>query len=232
MAEFILASKSPRRKQLLSMLLETFVVIPPAVDESKEESEAPRSYVRRITRAKAEASAGEIPINAPQDLVILAADTIVVDGAEILGKPADEEDAVRMLSQLRGRTHRVMSGLVVYQLGKEETISEVVTTEVTLREMSDQEIEAYVAGGDPLDKAGAYAIQNDQYNPVSALKECFANVMGLPLCKLAAVLESNDLLYPGGISLKCQETFAYECPVFRSYIPEQKVKVDLSTGKK
>lgn len=202
------------------MLLEAFVVIPSAVDESKEENEAPKSYVRRITRAKAKAAAGESPIHAPQDLVILAADTIVVDGAEILGKPADEEDAFRMLSQLRGRTHRVMSGLVVYQPGKEQTISEVVTTEVTLREMSDQEIEAYVAGGDPLDKAGAYAIQNDQYNPVPAFKGCFANVMGLPLCKLAAVLENNDLLHPGGVPFKCQETFAYECPVFRSFIPE------------
>lgn len=208
------------------------MVISPMVDESKEKNETPVSYVRRITRAKAESAAGEVPINSPQDLVILAADTIVVDGIEILGKPADEEDAVRMLSQLRGRTHRVMSGLVVYQPGEEQTISEVVTTEVTLREMSDQEIEAYVAGGDPLDKAGAYAIQNSQYNPVPAFQGCFANVMGLPLCKLVAVLENNDLLHPGGVPLKCQETFAYECPVFRSYIPGRKVKVDLSTGKK
>ena len=220
MPEFILASNSPRRRELLSLLLDRFIVKPPQIDEELTAGEDPEDYVRRVTERKARAVGDSLTIFPEQELVVIAADTTVVDDDQILGKPEDGDQAREMLKLLRGKSHRVFSGLALYRPEKDSLGVRLVTTEVTLRDFSDQEIEEYISSGDPMDKAGAYAIQNENFDPVPVFEGCFANVMGLPLCQLAALLEEHDLDWNPKISLLCQESMQYECPVYRGYLPE------------
>lgn len=221
MPEFILASRSPRRKQLLNLLVDRFVVKPPEVDEKRKRGEDPESYVLRMAEAKAKDVGEQIDRIPGRNLVVVAADTIVVDDGEILGKPEDERVARQFLERLKGRTHHVLSSIGVYKLVEDEMSLDVISTEVSMREYTDQEIDEYIASGDPLDKAGAYAIQNDSFNPVPAFRGCFANVMGLPLCRLADILGAMDLTRKPEIQIKCQQNLEYDCPVFRDYLPRQ-----------
>ena len=189
----ILASNSPRRRQILALGGWEFTVQVGVVDEQILPGEDPHQYVLRLAEWKALAVAGEVSTGT----FVIAADTTVVDesqaedqpAATILAKPVNEEDAIAMLRQLRGRTHTVLTGLVVLHIKKEGIAlrSEVVTTEVAIRAYSDAEILDYVASGDPLDKAGAYAIQHTAFHPVERLKGCYANVVGLPLCALTRI---------------------------------------------
>jgi MAF protein len=146
--------------------------------------------------------------------VVIAADTIVVDGTKILGKPADEAQAAQMLSALRGKIHTVYSGLAVYDTSREEIRSRIVSSEVLMREYTDKEVSAYIASGDPMDKAGAYAIQNHSFDPAPGFDHCYANVMGLPLCHLAVLL--NEIGRPGlaDVAKRCQDSIQYHCPIF------------------
>jgi MAF protein len=214
MADYVLASKSPRRKLLLRNLIDTFLVIDPAYDEYHGQEESPRDYVERIARAKALSAGERLDREPDREWVILAADTIVVDGDKILGKPAAAGDAVAMLASLRGRSHQVLSGIAVYQFPAGELASDVVCSEVAMREYTEKEINDYVASGDPLDKAGAYAIQNSGFNPAPEFQGCFANVMGLPLCSLSLLL---DDVGEGGykdVADRCQNSIRYQCPVY------------------
>jgi septum formation protein len=232
----VLASNSPRRKQLLALGGWDFTVFAPQVDESLLAGELPQDYVRRLAENKAEAArrvlAGDpIPVagfsrNRLEQIVILAADTTVVfqaapdEGYEILGKPADAVEAEAMLRRLRGRVHQVYTGLAVLRAASEELQSEVVATQVQMREYSDEETLAYIVTGDPLDKAGAYAIQHPEFKPVQNLQGCYANVMGLPVCHAARLL--TQLGYPpaSDIVQGCQQALDFTCPVFLKVISE------------
>lgn len=190
----ILASASPRRRQLLSLLGVSFRVVTSDADESVQPGESPIVLAQRLSAAKAEAVA-----KAHSGAVVIAADTMVVLDGEILGKPADECMAFEMLSRLRAREHLVYSGLALLDAMRGRRLIQVARTPVQMRDYTDAEIRSYVASGDPLDKAGAYAIQYQAFNPVALINGCYANVMGLPICHLYRGLRAwgfRALLHP------------------------------------
>ena len=205
----ILASQSPRRVELLSLLGWDFVVKPSEVDESLNPGEDAQAYVIRLANAKAQA----VLPQAPPGAVLIGSDTAVVDGDQILGKPATPGEAERMLRQLRGRTHQVYSAVAVLRASDGESRTDLCITEVPMRAFSDEELRSYVDSGDPMDKAGAYAIQNAGFQPVSVLAGCFANVMGLPLCHLTRTLRQMGLSPQKDVPTECQMALNYDCPV-------------------
>jgi len=220
MNEFILASRSPRRKSLLRNLIDSFLIVNPDIREDLEKGESPESFVLRIAEQKAKAAGGMVQPSTGSNFVIIAADTIVVDGDRILGKPADDDQAARMLAALRGRRHTVTSGLAVYDLSRERMKTRMVSSEVAMREYTDKEISDYVASGDPLDKAGAYAIQNHDFDPAPGFRDCYANVMGLPICHLAVLFSKMGLKGKEDVAERCQDSIGYQCPVFTGILTE------------
>lgn len=205
----ILASNSPRRKELLSLGGQTYRVVPADVDESTIEGESPRDYVKRLAMEKARAAASKL--NEPA--VIVAADTTVVFRGEILGKPTDAMDAARILALLRSETHKVFTAIVILKVPSNEFLVDLAETDVPMRNYTDEQIRGYVASGDPLDKAGAYAIQHAGFHPVASMQGCYANVIGLPLCHLQRSLQKWALSFENDLSKACQNHLAYECPV-------------------
>ena len=205
--KFVLASNSPRRKQLFGLGGWDFTVIAADVDETPFKGELPREYVVRLAQAKALA----VQPKAELDAVIVGSDTTVVDGNEILGKPVDESDARRMLKQLRGRVHQVFTAIAILQ--KDMTVTDLCITDVPMRDYSDNEIERYIQSGDPMDKAGAYAIQHPEFKPVLALKGCYASVMGLPLCHILRAMNQFQLTAAGNVPSACQSLLKYDCKV-------------------
>jgi len=188
----VLASGSPRRRELLAGLGVTFSVRVPDVDEAPLPNEDPLVYVERLARAKAAAAGAGAGAGGPPSVeVVLAADTTVALAGVILGKPRDAGEASVMLRALSGRTHQVHTGVAV--LSDRGLISSVTTTEVTFRMLTSDEIAAYVATGDPLDKAGAYGIQGDAGRFVGALTGSLSNVVGLPMAQTAALLSAAGL---------------------------------------
>lgn len=182
----ILASSSPRRRELLTQLGLRFEIIKPDIDETRRAAEDLVDYARRLSREKAEAVATLLD---GQPALIISADTIVMDGGELLGKPADAADARRMLRQLRGREHVVLTAFTLYRSADAPRIITLhARTAVEMRDFSETEIEAYIASGDPLDKAGAYAIQNEAFRPVARIQGSYSNVVGLPLDELQSAL--------------------------------------------
>jgi septum formation protein len=179
------------------------------VDESQQTAETPADYVLRLAEAKARAA---IP-NAQPEHVIIGADTTVVNGNRILGKPKDMMEATAMLKLLRGHIHRVYTALAVLRMYDEQLITDLCITDVPMRNYSDEEIGNYVLSGDPLDKAGAYAIQHPGFHPVENMKGCYASVMGLPLCHLIRVLQRMDVRPGADIPVACQSLLQYQCPV-------------------
>ena len=174
MNPIVLASGSPRRKQLLEMLHIPFRVIPPDVDEHVLPGEAPDRYVTRLSRAKAQA----VVPRAPGEVILAADTTVVLDGA-IFEKPTSPANAVEMLTRLQGRTHEVMTAVAVAQDAKVEQALDV--SRVTFRPADRATLEAYVATGEPMDKAGAYAIQGLGAPLIERVEGDFFGVMGLPL---------------------------------------------------
>ena len=205
----ILASNSPRRQQLLTLGGWRFGVSVTDIDESQLPAETPAEYVLRLAKMKAHKSAEY----AQKENVVIAADTTVVDRDEILGKPLDEGDAVRMLKRLRGHTHQVYTGLALLRVRDGYALSDLSVTDVPMRDYSDEEINAYVRTGDPLDKAGAYAIQHADFHPVENLEGCFASVMGLPLCRLTHLLKQFDVNPETDVGVRCQVELQYDCPI-------------------
>jgi septum formation protein len=169
----VLASQSPRRSEILRQAGISFTVRTAPVDETPLPGEPPEDYVQRLAEMKARA----IP-SAPDEIVLGADTTVVVDG-EILGKPADAADARRMLAMLQGRRHQVLTGICLKRGA--ETLLDCAVTEVWFAPMSAGEIEEYAAGGEPMDKAGAYAIQGRASKYVERIEGCYFNVMGLPV---------------------------------------------------
>jgi septum formation protein len=190
----ILASASPRRRELLTQAGFTFQVHPAHIPEDPRPNEDPIAYVVRLAREKAETVFAEITRAAASDQRIsgapqvLGADTTVTLDNHILGKPEDAADAARMLRMLSGRTHRVITGVAVVTAERTEVAAEV--TGVTFRTLSDEEIAAYVATGEPMDKAGAYAIQGQAARWIPRIQGDYFNVVGLPLALVATMLES------------------------------------------
>ena len=205
----LLASNSPRRKQLLALGNWNFNIVVSDVDESQLADETPKDYVLRLAQAKALA----VVEKAHPENIIIGSDTAVVDGNSILGKPKDEEDAERMLKQLRGHTHQVFTGVAVYRVDSETMLTELCVTDVPMRNYSDDEIQAYVKTGDPLDKAGAYAIQHPDFQPVESMSGCYASVMGLPMCHVLRTLKKLDVYAMADVPLGCQSLLNYQCPV-------------------
>jgi MAF protein len=213
--DVILASNSPRRRKLLRLSGLDFRVIPADVDETPLEGESPSAYVRRLAGSKARA----VGAHMDTDVLVIAADTTVVDGNQILGKPVDNDDAGRMLRQLRGRSHQVYTAVAVFKEG--ELLEECCGTDVPMREYSDLEMHAYIESGDPLDKAGAYAIQHVGFHPVDHLQGCYANVVGLPLCHLVRTLQKFNIHLAADVPAGCQATLGYDCPVFEAVLQEK-----------
>ncbi|MBP3313989.1 MAG: septum formation inhibitor Maf [Oscillospiraceae bacterium] len=176
----ILASKSPRRKELLSQMGLTFSISVADIDEYMESSIPVCDAVGDLSCRKAMA----VPCG--KEDVVIAADTVVVIDGEVLGKPHTEEEAKKMLRRLSSRTHEVMTGVTVRDESHAETFTEI--TKVTFRDLSENEISAYVKTGDPMDKAGSYGVQGKAGMFVSALEGDYFNVMGLPICRLSRVL--------------------------------------------
>jgi septum formation protein len=170
----VLASTSPRRKQLLEMLRIPFRAVAPDVDETRHPGEAPEPYVRRVAHAKAQNVAGR-----ERRALVLAADTTVVLDGELFAKPVDAADAVAMLGRLQGRTHHVLTAVAVAGDGRVEEALDV--SAVTFRPVTVKDLQRYVATGEPLDKAGAYAIQGLGAPLVERVDGDFFGVMGLPL---------------------------------------------------
>ena len=188
----ILASASPRRKELLAHVGVPFRVVAPHVDEEAVPTGAtPEDTARHIAYAKAHAVAERYP-----RALVVGADTIVADRWGVLGKPRSADDARRMLRRLRGRRHRVITGLAVVRLRPGLDLTGHAVSHVTMRAYTDVEIEAYVASGDPLDKAGAYAVQHPSFAPASGVVGCWCNVVGLPLLRLCALLRQAGLTLP------------------------------------
>ena len=208
-ATLVLASNSPRRKQLLALGNWKFDIIVSDVDETQLPGETPTDYVLRLAKAKALAVAAK----APSGSIIIGSDTAVIDGSEIIGKPKDEADAERMLKQLRGKTHQVYTGVAIHRVDDEKTLVELCVTDVPMRPYTDHEISAYIQTGDPLDKAGAYAIQHPDFQPVESMRGCYASVMGLPMCHVVRMLQKFDIPPLADVPTACQKLLNYECPV-------------------
>ena len=178
--QIILASASPRRRELMGLYGVPFTIRAADIDETMDPGKPPFDEVARVSRCKALAVSRE-----PEDVVV-AADTIVVCQGEVLGKPRDKEDAARMLRLLSGSTHQVMTGCTVLQGSRAETFTQV--TQLHFRPLSEKEIHRYIATGEPMDKAGAYGIQGGAALLCERIVGDYYNVMGLPLCRLGQVL--------------------------------------------
>ena len=179
--KLILASASPRRRELLENAGLTFEVRPAAIDETVREGEAPADYVLRLAETKARA------VWRPGEITLGADTTVVVDN-RILEKPADEADARRMLGLLSGRAHEVLTGFCLFD--GENAYGGVEDTRVVFRKMTPDQLREYAASGEPLDKAGAYGIQGLASKYVERVEGCYFNVVGLPIARVYAVLET------------------------------------------
>ena len=185
----ILASQSPRRRELLAQMgVPQFEVVPALGEEIASPGLSPAQLVEVLSRQKAE----EVAVQAGPDDVVIAADTVVaVDGA-VLGKPRDPADAARMLSLLSGRAHTVYTGVTVRRGTFSRTAHEA--TQVRFRPLTQSEISAYIATGEPMDKAGAYGVQNGAAKFVAGIEGCYFNVMGFPVSRVYNALKELDVL--------------------------------------
>jgi len=220
----VLASSSPRRRELLELSGLDFEVRPAAADETPAPGESPEAFAQRMSRTKAALVANSTPANA----VVIGADTIVVlddeplDGAgpaapSILGKPSGPAEAVNMLQRLRARQHRVLTAVSVVDTAAQSQRDDLVTAGVPMRAYSDDDIRAYVATGNPLDKAGAYAIQFAGFQPVDRPRfhDCFATVMGLPVCTVLGLLAQVGVAAPlPRPPADCHHFDPVACPIY------------------
>lgn len=177
----ILASASPRRKELLSLFGVPFVIRAADIDEKMDPEKPPFDEVARVSCLKA------LAVERTAEDIVVAADTIVVCGNQVLGKPHSREEAISMLRMLSGREHQVMTGCTVVRGDWRETFTEV--TDLRFRELSEEEIRRYVDSGEPMDKAGAYGIQGGAALFCPGMKGDYYNVMGLPVCRLGETLK-------------------------------------------
>ena len=192
-ANIILASASPRRRELLEQIGLSFQIIPSLVEEKELPGESPDAHVVRLSLEKASEVAARDQTTARW---IIGSDTIVLCDNRILGKPADAIQATSMLRLLSGREHRVLSGFAVIDKESGQQRAEAVSTKVKFRQLTDEEIARYIATGEPMDKAGAYAIQGLGVCFVAGIEGSYTNVVGLPLCRLTLALKELGVPLP------------------------------------
>ena len=208
MKGIVLASGSPRRRELLGLLGLPFEVVVSRVKEDAAKDEDVRKTAMRLARMKAEAAA-----HVRQGEVIVASDTLVVLGDRVMGKPENAAEALAMLQALRGRKHQVTSGIVVHDPSGRSPAVHAVETQVWMRDYSDGEIADYMARDEPFDKAGGYAIQDRDFRPVDRIEGCYSNVMGLPLCHLYVLLEQVGVTPPVSPHRACEMHTEQRCLV-------------------
>jgi MAF protein len=208
----VLASASPRRRELLGLTQWAAEVKPAEADEQPLAGESADAMARRLSRLKAHSVARQSPAGS----LVLAADTVVALDGAILGKPADADEARAMLETLRGRGHEVITGLSLVVAGVSWEAHDACRTDVPMRDYTSQEAETYVRSGAALDKAGAYGIQDRGFNPVdmARMSGCYANVMGLPLCHLARLMRRRGITSSTHIPAACQAHTHYACALY------------------
>lgn len=215
----LLASNSPRRRELLALTGWGFITHPVNIDETPLPGELPPDYVLRLAEGKARAAAALTG----SGMLVFGSDTTVADGTDILGKPLDAKDAAAMLTRLRGHSHTVYTALALFRPETGELYSDLCATLVPMRNYSDDEMIRYVQSGDPLDKAGAYAIQHVGFHPVEHLAGCFASVMGLPLCHLVRLMCKAGISPAADVPAACQSTLQYACVIHEAVLAGEKV---------
>lgn len=198
--QFILASSSPRRYELLKQVGLDFEVIPSKIEEDFVQGETPREHVVRLSEAKALEVGGRFP-----DHWVIGADTVVYVNGIILGKPKSREEALDMLRQLSGKEHKVLTGISVRHLKKEKGECEVVETAVRVRPLSPVEMEWYIGTGEPFDKAGGYGIQGIGSFMIESIHGSYTNVVGLPVCELLQMLIRLEALSISECGLRLRE---------------------------
>lgn len=204
----VLASESQRRREIIQALDAAVEIVPSGVDEPPPgNDESVEEYVANTASCKAHAVASNGRVNA----LVIGADTSVVLDGKILGKPVDEVEARVMLTALRGRSHRVVTGVTVSRDGA--VASSVTSSDVMMREYSDAEMEAYIASGEPFDKAGGYAIQDPVFAPVSALSGCYLNVVGFPLCEVMRLMSEVGVDVTLRPEWRAPERCPNNCPI-------------------
>ena len=208
--DLILASQSPRRRQLLGLLGYEYRAIAADADETAVSDPNPAIDAWKTAQLKTAVIAPQHPSS-----LIIGADTNVALDGELLGKPVDAADARRMLRALRGRTHHVNSGVCILDARTGKEVVDTHTAMVTMREYSDAEIEAYIGTGDPMDKAGAYAIQHPAFRPVAVMEGCYTGVMGLSICRLIQLLADFGLPVLAVETAVSHSHDGYFCPVFK-----------------
>jgi septum formation protein len=206
-ARIVLASGSPRRRELLTELGLDFEVTPSNVDETEISGETPHEMVLRLSAVKAQAVADTL-----DDGYVIGADSTVVFQGRAVGKPVDADDARRMLRQLGGTRHHVSTGVTVIDAASGRSLTDSMTGEVVLRELSDEEIENSIALGTPMDKAGAYAIQDAELRPGELAGGCYTNVVGLPLCRLTEMMAELGCPLPPQWAMPAQSRCKTDCP--------------------
>jgi MAF protein len=218
----ILVSASPRRRELLGLLGLPFEVQAAGIDETPGDGESAEVYVRRVAREKAAAiinlQSSIMKLRTEDWRLVIAADTEVAIDGEILGKPGDADEARAMLTKLCGRTHEVLSAIVVVDPQSGAKVEALCRSDVPMREYSEAELAAYVESGDPFDKAGGYAIQHEAFHPVENFTHCYASVMGLPLCHLTRALRAFGVEPGADVPAACQRFNNYQCSVYRGIL--------------
>lgn len=209
-SRFILASNSPRRRELLGLTGLDFEIFPVTIDETPQPGEHPESYVWRISKEKAIKAAEKQSGKG----FLISADTIVVDAQVIIGKPRDQEDARKILKGLRGHSHVVHTALIIYNLSTADIEKELCSSRVPMRDYSDKEIDEYISSGDPMDKAGAYAVQHAGFHPVESFSGCYASVMGFPLCHFSRAIKKMKVDIREDLAFVCQQHLNYKCVIF------------------
>ncbi len=204
----VLASESQRRREIIQALDTAVEIVPSGVDERPAiPGEQAEDYVGSIASDKA----GAVSANGHSEALVIGADTSVVLEGKILGKPVDEVEARVMLTALRGRSHRVVTGVTVSRDGAVAT--SVTSSDVEMRHYSDAEMEAYIASGEPFDKAGGYAIQDREFAPVSRLSGCYLNVVGFPLCEVVRLMSEVGVDVRLNQDWRAPERCPTDCPV-------------------
>jgi len=204
--KIVLASASPRRRELLGLLGLDFVIEDSGVPEETDPAESPAESAVRLARQKAETVASRFA-----DALVLGADTVVVAGREILGKPVDPEDARRMLQLLRNRWHFVITGVALIDSGNGRQEARFVETGVQMADYSDADIEKYIRTGEPFDKAGSYAVQGLGGRLVARVEGCYTNVVGLPVCEVAEMLHEFGVKVAAAPA-PCTDSAGAPCP--------------------
>ena len=206
-ASLTLASASPRRRELMNLLGLEFTITPADLDEDSLPGESPVEMVERLSRQKALAVAAGM-----ESGLVIGADSTVVFEVQAVGKPVDDDDARRMLRMLSGTTHHVSTGITVVDAASGQILSDAMTSQISLRDLTDQEIEASIASGVPRDKAGAYAVQDTDLRPAADWEGCYNNIVGLPICRLLEMLQELGYQLPDGWTVPDAVACGDDCP--------------------